>query len=224
MFSDDWRQILYYPLGLAPCVFFSLRFLIQWIQSEKRKKSYTDKLFWQLSISGNVLLALHYFIQFQYIFLIIQSGNAIIAWRNLNLMQKNKPPLSFRNTLIIFGSSFAVISALFFMQSHFLSAESYLFGIKKIASQPDISFLWSLLGIVGGFLFASRFWIQWWHAEKNHRGELDRAFWVLSILGSVITLIFSLHVSDYVSLVNYSFGLVPYLRNLMLLKKERVYT
>src|SRR5271168_975047 len=104
---EEWRFLLYYPLGLLPSLFFTLRFLIQWIQSERMKMSYVDALFWRLSIAGNLLLLSHYFLQGQYPFALIQTGNAVISWRNLNLMKR---PVSFGTVVGLFVGCFAIVT------------------------------------------------------------------------------------------------------------------
>src|SRR5271166_6628890 len=114
---DEWRLYLYYPLGLLPSLFFTLRFLIQWIRSEQEKISYVGTLFWKLSIAGNLLLLSHYFLQGQYPFALIQTGNAVFAWRNLNLMQRRKLPFAFSTTVALFIASFATISLCFLLQT-----------------------------------------------------------------------------------------------------------
>ncbi|HNX60817.1 MAG TPA: lipid-A-disaccharide synthase N-terminal domain-containing protein, partial [Spirochaetota bacterium] len=43
-------------IGFAGQVFFSLRFVIQWIYSEKMKKSVIPSAFWYFSIGGSTLL------------------------------------------------------------------------------------------------------------------------------------------------------------------------
>ncbi len=82
---------------------FSARFLIQWLQSEKAQKSVVSRSFWQFSLIGNVLLMLHGFIQIQYPICLIQGCHAVISWRNLNLMQTRKPPLSFQTICFLLG-------------------------------------------------------------------------------------------------------------------------
>jgi lipid-A-disaccharide synthase len=210
---DDLRTFLYYPLGFLPSVFFSARFIIQWMQSERLKTSYVNGVFWKLSLAGNILAALHYFIQFQYIFLIIQAGNAFIAWRNLNLMDHSSNRLSTRVTIVILSIFLGLLSLFYF----------YQLSMNDISTLPDssISPIWHFIGCFGGFLFASRFWIQWWNAEKQRKSQLNEGFWILSILGGVITIIYSIKINDTISIVNFSCGLVPYIRNLMLLIKAK---
>ena len=216
--QETWRYFFYYALGLAPSLFFGLRFLVQWIDSEKRHKSHVSKLFWYLSFGGNALSALHYFIQLQYVLMILQVVNGFISWRNINLLDGGKKR-SFKFALFMLGGSALISSALFFAQFLLSALPLKLFEvpfslINKGGS--EISLLWHLFGAFGCLLFASRFWIQWLEAEKSGASQLNKKFWVLSIVGSSAALIYFVHIHDWVSSLSYSFGLIPYIRNLML--------
>jgi len=204
------RIFLYYSLGFCPAIFFFLRFMVQWIGSEKRKKSHVTPLFWSLSFTGNLLLALHYFIQCQFPFLLIQVVNGFIAWRNLNLL--GKKPLPLRQVLVRLALLLAAVLLLFSMQPG---------GWMQLPLR-DIQVVlgWHLLGIVGALLFGVRFWIQWWQAERRQKSELSRQFWILSIVGSSLALIYFARIMDWVSMLNYSFGLIPYVRNLVLINRQ----
>lgn len=87
--SDQWREGLYF-LGFLSSLAFGLRMAFQWLYSEYLGKSTVTPTFWKLSLTGNILLAFHAFIQLQYHVFIIQVGNGFIAWRNLNLMQPSR--------------------------------------------------------------------------------------------------------------------------------------
>ena len=76
--SDQWREFLYL-LGFLSSAAFGLRMAVQWLHSEYLGKSVVTPIFWRLSLCGNILLALHAFIQLQFHVFLIQSGQ----WRHL---------------------------------------------------------------------------------------------------------------------------------------------
>lgn len=209
-----WRHFLYYTLGLLPSLFFGLRFLIQWLQSEKKKTSYITPSFWRFSLSGNLLLAAHYFIQLQYPFMLLQVINAFIAWRNLNFMQQKKKPYSLKISLLIFSGVCLLITWLFSLQNNLIWLQ-----LPAAIEGENVSLAWHLIGMGGATLFAGRFWIQWIEAEKNGVSALGLPFWILSIIGSLIALAYFIRTQDLISIVNYGFGLIPYVRNFLLMKK-----
>jgi lipid-A-disaccharide synthase-like uncharacterized protein len=205
----DLREYLYYPLGIIPSIFFSLRFILQWIKSEKLKVSHINPTFWKLSLCGNVLATLHYFVQFQFTFFIIQFINSFISRRNLITMKVFKRRFPLTVEIVLFSLLLVIFSAAFFFCCDF-----------KFNENSGGSWMLHLLGICGGFLFASRFWVQWWTMEKTGISALNKQFWVLSILGGALTIIYTLAISDVVSTFNYLFGMVPYIRNLILIKNS----
>ncbi len=219
--SDHWREILYLPLGMIPSIFFTWRILCQWLRAEKKMGSNVTPFFWKISLAGNLFLLLHYIIQVQFPFAFFQCCNAVIAWRNLNLM-KSRSPCSTKQTLTIALLSIASLTLIFLLQSSWLIGEiDWIRTPKKPfdALRTYHTLGWHIFGSVGGFIFSSRFWVQWWLAEQSKRSELGRVFWILSIAGTAISLVYFAHIRDYVSLFYNCFALIPYMRNLVLLRK-----
>jgi lipid-A-disaccharide synthase-like uncharacterized protein len=221
--SESWREFLY-PLGYIPTLLFFLRVLVQWITSEVKQKSVVPALFWKISLTGNLLLMLHSFIQIQYHVCVVQACNAIISWRNLDLMQSHQNQIQFRNVLILLGSTIVGTTLAFCLQGYFLLSHSIeWFRIPTTSwhlAQSNINPLWHWFGFAGIILFASRFWVQWWNAEKHKKSYLGPSFWWVALAGDLMCLIYFVRIVDPVNILGYSFGLIPYVRNLMLIRKS----
>lgn len=222
---DQWREWLY-PLGFLSAIAFSSRMLLQWLTSEVKGKSTIMPAFWKLSLCGNILLALHSFIQVQFHVCLIQTCNAVISWRNLNLMQSCQYQKSLQQTLKIFIASVIIVWMVFWLNGYFFlgSSEAWF----RIPSTPwqehinhHISFTWHLIGFIGLALFSSRFWIQWWCAEKQKISYLSISFWWTSLIGEVLCLTYFFKINDPVNSIGPAFGLIPYIRNLMLIYKRQ---
>ncbi|MCH9611183.1 MAG: hypothetical protein S4CHLAM81_14400 [Chlamydiales bacterium] len=221
---ENWRQLSYFLLGALPPLLFGSRSIVQWIQSEREKRSVVGRLFWRLSITGNLLLALHYFIQFQYPFFLIQIANSFIAWRNLNFLQKQGTALRFRKAIWILCLSLALAVVLCFIQTILSSVDTSVLSPpvgRIIQREQKVHLLWHIFGLFGGVLFASRFWIQWIEAERSHASQLGFYFWLTSLFGSVCSLLYFLYILDWVSAAHHSFGMIPYMRNILLLRSEK---
>lgn len=222
---DEWRTLLY-PLGFLAALAFGGRFIIQWWQSEKAQKSLVTRSFWQLSLIGNLLLLLHSLIQLQYHVCLVQGCNAVISWRNLNLMQTRRPPIAFHTVVGLLIGSSLIISFAFVLQDWFaLHTQSHWFRIPTAPwqhfSSHAVSLFWHILGSVAYLLFSSRSWVQWWLAEKAHESLLPLSFWWLSLMGALLSIAYFMRIGDSVNLVGPLVGLIPYLRNLMLIYKTR---
>ncbi len=219
--SDSFRSFLY-PIGLIATLLFGLRFWLQWIYSEKRERSITPKSFWKISLVANAIMVLHSLIQMQYPVSLIQSINGTIAWRNLNLTSAR--PKRFRTMLFLLAISLLGVSALFFCQSYLLGEGFSWMRPPKLpwakAQTTEIALFWHLLGSFGLVLFATRFWLQWYFAEKSKKSELSPSFFWLSFFGATCALCYFIRLGDIVNILAYGTGLIPYLRNIVLLKKR----
>ena len=204
---------------------FSSRMLLQWIASEAKGRCVVMPAFWKLSLCGNLLLALHSLVQVQLHVCLIQTCNAVISWRNLNLMQPPDKQISFRQTIIFLAGGILTTLIIFFVNGLFLPENSE--ALFRVPTTPwhdnanlHISFGWHLIGFLGLILFGSRFWVQWWCAEQQKTSYLSRSFWWISLLGEGLCLAYFLKIKDPVNSIGPAFGLIPYIRNLMLIYKK----
>lgn len=214
---EELRSALYF-LGFLANFLFAARFLLQWIQSEKKGTSVVPRLFWQLSLGANVLMCVHGYIQLQYPICLIQALNAIISWRNLNLMGKKS--YSLKTPLFLMAFAGAAVSLLFWLQTDREWMRPPTLPWNGLQG-PKASLLWHILGFSGMLLFASRYWIQWGLAEKHKKSFLGKSFWWVSCIGASFSLVYSIRLIDPVNILGFSVGLIPYVRNLMLLKKAK---
>lgn len=216
------RELLY-PLGYLASLAFGARFFLQWMNSELQQKSVVTHSFWRLSLIGNLMLMIHSFIQLQYHVCIIQAGNALISWRNLNLMNEKKVQISFEMMKRLIFGSLVLVTFGFVIQGYILNGGEITWFRLPLAEEKieKVNFLWHFIGFLGLFLFSSRFWIQWLDAEKTGKSTLSPTFWWLSLIGGVLTLFYFLRIHDPVNVIGPAFGLIPYIRNLILIQKSK---
>jgi len=80
---------------------------------------------------------------------------------------------------------------------------------------------WVLLGFVAQGLFTMRFLVQWIASERAGRSVIPLAFWIFSIGGGVLLLVYALYRKDPVFIAGQAFGVFVYLRNLYFVMRER---
>jgi lipid-A-disaccharide synthase-like uncharacterized protein len=80
---------------------------------------------------------------------------------------------------------------------------------------------WIALGFVAQALFTMRFAVQWIASERAGRSVVPMAFWVFSIGGGLLLLIYALHRRDPVFIAGQGLGVFIYLRNLQFVLRER---
>ncbi|EGO64113.1 lipid A biosynthesis domain protein [Acetonema longum DSM 6540] len=77
-------------IGFLGQAIFSLRFIVQWITSEKEKKSVVPVVFWYLSIAGSLILLIYAIERKDPVFIVGQSAGFLIYFRNLVLIKNTK--------------------------------------------------------------------------------------------------------------------------------------
>ena len=77
---DTWLIV-----GFAGQAFFFSRFLVQWLASEKAKKSVIPMAFWYLSLGGGSILLIYAIHIGDPVFILGQSTGAFIYLRNVYL-------------------------------------------------------------------------------------------------------------------------------------------
>lgn len=85
----------------------------------------------------------------------------------------------------------------------------------------EVSNPWILFGFLAQFVFFLRFVVQWWESEKKKQSVIPIGFWHLSIVGSLMILVYSIKRSDIVFTTASVLNIIIYVRNLMLLKNNK---
>ncbi len=83
-----------------------------------------------------------------------------------------------------------------------------------------MSTFWLGVGFSAQALFSARFLVQWIASERAGKSVVPVLFWYLSIVGSSMLLIYSIHRQDPVFILGQSVGLFIYCRNLYLIWRE----
>ena len=85
--------------GFVGQAMFTMRFIVQWIASEKRKESVIPVAFWYFSLGGGLILLAYAPRQMDPVFIAAYLLNPIIYFRNLYFIYKKKthPKISHSN-------------------------------------------------------------------------------------------------------------------------------
>ena len=86
MFNFD----LFMIVGLVGQGMFSMRFIVQWLASERAGKSVIPFSFWIFSLGGSFLLLLYAVYRYDPIFILGQAPNLLIYSRNIWLIKRGK--------------------------------------------------------------------------------------------------------------------------------------
>jgi lipid-A-disaccharide synthase-like uncharacterized protein len=77
-------------IGLAGQFFFTMRFVLQWIATEKKKKSVIPVSFWYFSILGSIILLCYSVYRQDPVFILGQAFGMTVYFRNLYFVRKEK--------------------------------------------------------------------------------------------------------------------------------------
>jgi lipid-A-disaccharide synthase-like uncharacterized protein len=195
-------------LGFFAQGLFGARMLVQWILSEKAKKVVSPTIFWQISLLGSFLYSVYGWLRGDFVIIFGQIFSYYIYIWNLNAKRHWKEIYPFFRAIILFMP----MVALGFVLYHGDTSFGRLFG--------HISFSWILIGSIGQIIFTFRFIYQWWYSKARAESLLPFNFWLLSLIGSTIMLVYGIFRKDPVIILSQLGGFVTYTRNIWIGKKQ----
>ncbi len=89
---------LWLSVGFLGQAFFSMRFLVQWIASERRKESVIPISFWFFSLGGGLTLLAYAIYRLDPVFILGQGAGLFVYSRNLYLIRRKGRPLAEAHT------------------------------------------------------------------------------------------------------------------------------
>src|SRR5437879_8972581 len=84
----DWNYLVI--LGLIGNATFSMRFLVQWLASERQGESVIPVSFWYWSIGGSIIMCLYFVFRRDPVGILAYLPNSLIYIRNLILIQRSR--------------------------------------------------------------------------------------------------------------------------------------
>ena len=81
---------LWLAVGFLGQALFSARFIVQWFQSEKVKRSVIPNAFWYFSIAGGATLLVYAIHRLDPVFILGQATGLLIYLRNLHFVRKER--------------------------------------------------------------------------------------------------------------------------------------
>lgn len=189
-------------IGLVGNALFSARVLIQWISSEKHKKSVAPATFWWTSLAATIVMILYSLQRAELAFLLGYSINIVPYVRNLVLIHSPRR---------IWHILSYVVSVAVFVGSLLL---------LRYVGVPLIHSSWFYFGLVGVLIWNSRFIVQWLFAETKGQSVLPLWFWVWSLTGQMLCLVYALILHDLVFILGFLFNGIPIVRNIMLIRQH----
>ena len=197
-------------IGAVTQILFSSRLILQWLLSEKHKKILTPVLFWELSLLASFLLFLYGYMRDDFAIMLGQVITYYIYIRNIQLQHQWE---KFPKLLQIFIYAFPVIILLY-------GYNNGIYDREKLFHNEIIPAWLFWLGIFSQILFTFRFVYQWIYSERRKESHLPLGFWLISLSGSFLILVYAAFRKDPVLLAGQLTGFIVYLRNIIIIQKH----
>lgn len=199
-----------YTIGFTAQTLFSARLLFQWIASEKQQKVLTPANFWKISLFASFLLFVYGYLRSDFSIMLGQALTYFIYIRNIQLQGEwSKMSRSLQIFIYIFP---------FLLLIYSFNNNTYDF--HKLFYNDQIPLWLLILGSVAHIVFTLRFIYQWIYSERSKESVLPMGFWLLSLSGAVLILIYAVLRKDPVLFIGHMVGSIIYVRNMMLIRRE----
>jgi lipid-A-disaccharide synthase-like uncharacterized protein len=84
------QELVWLGLGFLAQLMFSMRFILQWIASERARRSIVPEVFWYFSFAGGAMLLAYAIYRFDPVFMLGQAMGLVIYARNIHLIWNQK--------------------------------------------------------------------------------------------------------------------------------------
>ena len=83
-------EIVWLGLGFMAQLMFSMRFIVQWIASERARRSIVPETFWYFSLVGGAMLLAYAIYRLDPVFIMGQAMGLVIYSRNIYFIRSNR--------------------------------------------------------------------------------------------------------------------------------------
>lgn len=202
--------MMIFVLGFVSQVLFFTRTLLQWVLSERARKVVSPTIYWVLSIIASYLFFIYGWLRNDFSILLGQSISYYIYIWNLN---ENGVWIKVPNAIkaILFFTPLCAIGFVLKNGNYF---------VENFFANKDIPIWLIIFGSSGQVIFTLRFVYQWIYSMKRNESLLPLGFWLISLFGSGIIVIYGLIRYDPILIMGQSVGFIAYTRNIVLYRKE----
>lgn len=81
--------------------------------------------------------------------------------------------------------------------------------------------LFMIVGLIGQGMFSMRFIVQWLASERAGKSVIPFSFWIFSLGGSFLLLLYAVYRRDPIFILGQAPNLLIYSRNIWLIKREK---
>jgi lipid-A-disaccharide synthase-like uncharacterized protein len=88
--SASGVELAWLAIGFFAQLMFSMRFIVQWLASERARQSIVPETFWYFSFAGGLMLFAYAIYRMDPVFILGQGGGLLIYARNIHFIWQGK--------------------------------------------------------------------------------------------------------------------------------------
>lgn len=202
----DIQSTVVAAIGFLAQAFFSARIIVQLYKSEKERKIASPTSFWIFSLAGSWLMFIYGWLRNDFSILFGQFINYYIyIWNLKERGTWNGMTAIFRGVIFmtpVLAAALVLNDAGRFVQDFF---------------RKDGIPLWLVaFGTISQMVFNTRFIYQVIYSARRSVSALPLMFWIISLTGSVMIIIYAIFRKDIVLLIGQGLGAITYLMNIVI--------
>lgn len=199
-----------YVIGLIAQLFFGARTILQWILSERAKKVLSPSIFWILSLIASYLFFIYGWLREDFAIILGQMISYYIYIWNLKIKGIWEKMYKVLRILLLVTPVIAIV----------LAADNFDHFVSTFLKNDKIPIWLVIFGSFGQILFTFRFIYQIIYSAKRNESILPLGFWIISLTGSSLIIIYALIRLDPILILGQSAGFIAYIRNIIIYTKQ----
>jgi len=199
-----------YVIGLIAQLFFGARTILQWILSERAKKVLSPSIFWILSLIASYLFFIYGWLREDFAIILGQMISYYIYIWNLKIKGIWAKMYKVLRILLLVTPVIAIV----------LAADNFDHFVSTFLKNDKIPIWLVIFGSFGQILFTFRFIYQIIYSAKRNESILPLGFWIISLTGSSLIIIYALIRLDPILILGQSAGFIAYIRNIIIYTKQ----
>lgn len=197
------NSTLLFLIGLASQGCYGARQLVQWIMTERYQRVVSPTGYWAFSLVGCCFMLVYGWFREDIVILIGQMTSFYVYVLNLDYKGAwRRVPLPVR--VVLYLVPLVALAATVWHAPQL---------VDRFIHNPDIPLAWMIYGTCGQVVYLSRYAFQVVASVKKHESLLPPTFWMISIIGSLLILVYGIRRSDWVLILGQSAGIFIYARN-----------
>lgn len=195
---------LTFIIGMLSQVCYAARQLVQWVMTERSKRLVSPTGYWAFSLAGCCFMLAYGWMRQDIVILIGQILSFCVYVLNLSYKGAwSRLPLPLRYVLYL-----APVAALV----------GTVWNADELACRflhnPDIPLWLIIYGTTAQLIFLSRYAYQVAVSIKRHESVLPPTFWIISIIGASLILVYGIKRLDPILMLGQSAAIAIFARNL----------